>query len=225
MAQGFAVRAKNLWSQIVVSHKQALLLLPSISEVRRITQSLAMLDAILSPEWDYRYYSFNRNWAPGEEMASMRNGLGDDWFLLLNSAGAAVKGFAHELADGPSLAQNIQTQVPENFSSFLNEQAFSMQNATFCYWRRTNDPSWSKVSGSPSGDGSGDMLALLANDPSGYKEWAEDYFEAPIELDVVKALFTHQPLNDSLILALNPEADLGSTYAEALEIGYPSKEP
>ncbi len=46
-------------------------LLPSIPQVRHIAQSLAMLDAILSPEWDYRYYSFNSAWGPGEEMASM----------------------------------------------------------------------------------------------------------------------------------------------------------
>ena len=53
-------------------------LLPSIQEVRRIAQSLAMLDAILSPEWDDRYHSFNSAWGLNEEMASMRNGSGDD---------------------------------------------------------------------------------------------------------------------------------------------------
>ena len=135
--------------------------LPSIQELRRITQSLAMLDAILSPEWDYRYYSFNSAWGPGEEMASMRNGSGDDWFLLLDHAGAALKGFAHELADSFLLSQNIQTQVPADFSSFLNEPAFSMQHATFCYWRKSGDSSWSKVDGGPDDDGADEMLALL----------------------------------------------------------------
>lgn len=196
-------------------------LLPQISDLRRTAQSLAMLDAILSPEWDYRYYSFNSDWGPGEEMASMRNGSGDDWFLLLDSAGAALKGFAHELADDPSLPQNIQDQVPSDFSSFRGEPAFSMQHATFCYWRKGNDPSWSKVSSALIDDGSDEMLALLVSGPSGYKEWAEDYFEVPVALDAVVALFSHQPLEDSVILALNPVADLDFTYAQALEIGYP----
>jgi hypothetical protein len=49
--------------------------LPSISELRRLTQSLAMLDAIICPEWNSRYYSFNCNWSAGEAMASMRKGL------------------------------------------------------------------------------------------------------------------------------------------------------
>jgi hypothetical protein len=199
--------------------------LPSIPELRRVTQSLAMLDAILSPEWQDRYYSFNSAWGPGEEMASMRNGSGDDWFLLLDHAGAAIKGFAHELADVPLLSQNIQAHVPANFSSFLNEPAFSMQHATFCYWRKAGDGSWSKVGGGPDDDGADEMLALLVSGPSGYKEWAEDYFEVPVALDAVTALFAHQPLTDSIILSLNPDADIDFTYGQAQEIGYPRGAP
>ena len=199
--------------------------LPSIPELRRVAQTLAMLDAILSPDWEYRYYSFNSAWGPGEEMASMRNGSGDDWFLLLDHAGAAIKGFAHELADGPGLPQNIQAQVPADFSSFLNEPAFSMQQATFCYWRKTGDSSWSKVDGGPDDDGADQMLSLVTSGPSGYKGWAEDYFEVPVALDAVTALFAHAPLSDSLILALNPDADTDFTYGQAQEIGYPRGAP
>jgi hypothetical protein len=50
--------------------------LPDISTLRRLTRSLAMLDAIMSPEWESRYYSFDSHWGPGELMASMRNGQG-----------------------------------------------------------------------------------------------------------------------------------------------------
>jgi hypothetical protein len=196
-------------------------LLPSILEIRRLTQSLAMLDAILCPEWEYRYYSFNSAWGPGEEMASMRNGQGDDWFLLLDATGAALKGFAHELADDLLLPQNIQARVPADFASFLREPAFSMQQATFCYWRRANDPSWSKVSSALTEDGSDDMLGPLVSGASGYKEWAEGYYEVSVSLDAVATLFSHQPLSDSVIRALNPDADMNSTYADAGEIGYP----
>jgi len=199
--------------------------LPSIPELRRRTQSLAMLDAILCPEWEDRYYSFNSAWGPGEEMASMRNGSGDDWFLLLDHAGAALKGFAHELSDGPLLSHNIQAHVPADFSSFLNEPAFSMQYATFCYWRKAGDNFWSKVDGGPDDDGADEMLALLVSGPSGYKEWAEDYFEVPVALDAVTALFAHQPLTDSIILALNPDADIDFAHGQAQEIGYPRGVP
>lgn len=196
-------------------------LLPSIPQMHRITQSLAMLDAILCPEWEYRYYSFNSKWGPGEEMASMRNGSGDDWFLLLGSTGAALKGFSHELADDPELAQNIQERVPADFGAFLDEPAFSMECATFCYWRKVSDSSWNKVDSTLTDDGSNDMLALLVSEPSAYKAWAEDYYEIPVSLEAVAALFSHQPLNDSMIVALNPAADLSSVYSDATEIGYP----
>jgi hypothetical protein len=199
--------------------------LPSIPELRRVAQSLAMLDAILCSEWDSRYYSFNGAWGPGEEMASMRNGEGDDWFLLFDPAGAAIKGFAHELADGSSFARNIQHQVPADLSSFLDEPAFSMQRATFCYWRKSDDASWNKVSGFPSDDGASDLLALLFSGPSGYKEWAEHYYEMPVALDAVIAIFSHRPLDDSLVLSLNPDADLDFIHTEAQEIAYPCVAP
>ncbi|MEA9566266.1 hypothetical protein [Xanthomonas sp. WHRI 8932A] len=195
--------------------------LPPIPELRRVTQSLAMLDAILSPEWDCRYHSFNSAWAAEAEMASMRNGSGDEWFLLLDQTGAAIKGFAHEVAGGSIIPQEIRAQVPAEFSSFLNEPAFSMQHATFCYWRRAEDSAWSKVLGSLDDDGADEMLWLLVSGPSGYKEWAEDYFEVPVALDAVKALFAHQPLSEAIILRINPEADIDFTCEQAREIGYP----
>ncbi len=40
--------------------------------------SLAVLDAIMSPDWQYRYYSFDAAWGDDAMMASMRNGQGDD---------------------------------------------------------------------------------------------------------------------------------------------------
>lgn len=195
--------------------------LPSISHLRSITQALAMLDAILCPEWEYRYYSFDSQWGDNEEMASMRNGCGDDWFLLFDGAGAAIKGFAHELAQGSTLPEHIQSQVPGSFSSFLNEPAFSMQHATFCYWRGVNEHSWSKVIGGPEDDGASEMLALLVSGPSGYIAWAESYYECAVSAEATAAIFSHKPLTDSIILALNPEAELATVYAEAAEIGYP----
>ncbi len=109
--------------------------LPDIATLRQRAKALAMLDAILSPEWEYRYYSFDARWNEGEEMASMRNGSGDDWFLLFGAFGAAIKGLAHEssLAGDPALTAAVKSQVPETFASFLNEPAFSMDELSYCY--------------------------------------------------------------------------------------------
>jgi hypothetical protein len=73
----------------------------------------------------------------------------------------------------------------------------------------------SKVSSSLGNDGSDDMLALIVSSPAAYKTWAEEYYEVAVSLAAVEALFSHQPLDDALILALNPDADLSAVYAEA----------
>jgi hypothetical protein len=201
-------------------------LLPHLDGLRRITQSLAMLDAILSQEWEYRYFSFNAAWAPGEAMASMRNGLGDDWFLLFDPAGAALKGFAHELARDPLLAGAIQQQVPQEFSSFLQEPAFSMQNASFCYWLRAGEGAqWQKVESSLVDDGSDWMLGPLISGPNEYKAYAEDYFEVSVPLELLEAIFAHQPLDSKLVRELNPDADVEQVFVDATEIGYPQAVP
>ncbi|WP_394393217.1 hypothetical protein [Shewanella woodyi] len=72
--------------------------MPEISELKKLLQSLAILDAIMSPEWDERYYSFNSKWDKSEQMGSMRNGCGYDFSVLFNQAGCFVKGFGHESA-------------------------------------------------------------------------------------------------------------------------------
>jgi hypothetical protein len=45
--------------------------LPDLRTLEKTARSLAMLDAILSPEWVYRYFHFNPNWDPatGDRMA------------------------------------------------------------------------------------------------------------------------------------------------------------
>jgi hypothetical protein len=53
-----------------------LTLFPDVDELRALLQSMAMLDAILSPEWEGRYYSFNIRWSAGEQMGSMRGWSG-----------------------------------------------------------------------------------------------------------------------------------------------------
>ena len=49
-------------------------LLPPIDQLRSVLQAMAMLDAILSPEWEYRYYSFNARWSKGATYWSIEAG-------------------------------------------------------------------------------------------------------------------------------------------------------
>lgn len=40
--------------------------LPEVSRVRDLSKALAMLDAVMSPEWEARYYSFDSHWSPDD---------------------------------------------------------------------------------------------------------------------------------------------------------------
>src|SRR5712671_5552095 len=112
--------------------------LPTIETLKKLTKSLAMLDAIIMREWDYRYYSFNSRWAEGEQMASIRNGEGDGWYCGFGLPGAFLKGFDHESEMSPwsmetsKVWPGVLESVPEYFNSFATEPAFSMEDATFC---------------------------------------------------------------------------------------------
>ncbi|MER5418077.1 hypothetical protein [Streptomyces virginiae] len=44
--------------------------LPAAEIVRARSKAMAMLDAVLSPEWEFRYCSYDRQWAQSEELAS-----------------------------------------------------------------------------------------------------------------------------------------------------------
>jgi hypothetical protein len=206
--------------------------LPDIDALRKLCQSLAMLDAILSPQWEFRYYSFNTHWSPGQEMASMRNGEGDDYFAVFNKHGAIIKGFAHESPISPynrlrpGIQPGVLDSVPAIFASFLSEPAFSMEDTTFCIWRLYSDTSWQHGNLSyppgPDPDGLEDLLSILDGKPATYKAWAEDYFEIEVSLSAVKHIYAHQPLAARLIHLLNEDITLEDLQEDIQEIGYPS---
>lgn len=159
-------------------------------------------------------------------MASMRNGRGDDWFLLFGKANAALKGFAHESGIAKTdYAKRIQSEVPQSFSSFLSEPAFSMESATFCYWRSANDSTWSKVSvgvdGTSVDDGSAALLAHIIGSPVAYKDFALDYYEEEIPVRIIQAVYDFKPLTEQLVVILNPSLTVADAVSLANEIGYP----
>jgi hypothetical protein len=195
--------------------------LPDPERLRRTLQSMAMLDAILCPDWQYRYYSFNSTWAPGEEMGSMRDGSGDHFFAHFSHAGCWLKGFVHECP----LCPGVLTAVPEEFAVCLNEPAFCLQDVTFCIWKRHVDLTWQIGAGSSPvdlrDDGSERLLTPLDGQPETYQEWAVDYYERNVEITAVEHVYRLEPLTPEVVTRLNPELSVVELAAEIQEIGYP----
>jgi hypothetical protein len=191
--------------------------------------ALAMLDAIICPEFEYRYFSFDGAWGDDEQMGSMRNGEGDHWFLHLGDGGAAIKGFVHELPRGEmrAMARQVQRSVPAEFGAFLNEPAFMMEAVSYCYWQRSGERAWNKVDHPDAGlamwsDGSADYLSILLAPASCYYDYASDYFECEPPLASIEHIYAHAPLTAAVVKSLNPQMSLADAHAAARQIGYPS---
>jgi len=200
--------------------------LPDVTRLKRLLQSLAMLDAILMPEWEYRYYSFNAHWGEGEMMGSMRNGSGDEFFALFNGHGTFLKGFAHA---SPAAAAKIPSELfygdlPQQFEQCRREPAFVTDDVTFCIWRLIEQPTWScgkvDLPSSDDADGSACLLSILDGNPDTYRLWASGYFECDVPKAAIEAVYQHRPLLDELVLALNPRQSMKLLGQDIAEIGY-----
>jgi hypothetical protein len=207
-------------------------LLPDVDGLRRMLQSMAMLDAVLCPEWQFRYYSFNAAWSAGEHMGSMRNGSGDHFFAHFVAAGCWLKGFAHEYPmssyreEPPRPWPGVLDSVPAEFSGSLREPAFSVEDVTFCIWRRYADSGWQvgPIAFPPSHldpDGSEFLMSVLDGRPESYRAWATDYYEREVELAAVEHVYRHQPLTPAVVARLSKEVSLSDLESDICDIGYP----
>lgn len=210
--------------------------LPTIAELRNLCRSLAMLDATLSPDWESRYYSFNAGWAADEEMASMRNGSGDEYAIVFSAAGGYVRGFGHEAAMSPygddgEPWPGVIDEVPEVFRPFVEEPAFTDEDGvpvvTACLWRGYTDDHWCHGTiGFPVGhadpDGATGLFKLLVDrSPEAFQRFAEDYYEVPVDLGAVRDVYALRPLEQELVSSLNAEVTLADLAQDISEIGYP----
>lgn len=205
--------------------------LSSPPDLIKRTQALAALDLILSPEWQYRYYSFNSVWSASEQMASMRDGCGDEWWIVFHASGwAALKGLAHESqawAKGrKDLSATIQASFPPELVDFAREPAFRWDATSFAYfflpstahWQRVND--YGQYSSLVAGDD--ELLRHLIGSPSDYSAFAEDYYETTVPVDIVADIFKHAPISESVVTKLNPEIKFDAITDELYsQIGYP----
>ena len=199
--------------------------LPNVDELKRITQSLATLDLIICPEWEDRYYSYDSTWSDTEDMASMRNGCGDDWFILFDASGAAgIKGLAHEYpsARDADLVEQIRCALPLELEDFASEPAFHWDSTSFCYWRLTGDPAWSEAPEQSSSDtGADEFLGILANPLSGYSQFASDYFEKEVDRAVIEHILSHRPVTPDIVASLNSDIGIDEIREDLEQVGYP----
>jgi hypothetical protein len=89
-------------------------LLPKGKEFQNICKSISALEAIICPEWEYRYFSYDKDWIESEEICEIRNGLGDQLLILFSNTGIVINGFVHG-----SQMNGWKFQVTNESRSFL----------------------------------------------------------------------------------------------------------
>lgn len=193
----------------------AKLSLPSPQELERICKGLAALDAILSEEWDYRYYSFNHAWSTEskQRMASMRNGSGDEWFIVFEPGGVFFKAFWHEYPHED--ATKIYKDLPKKLFAQLKEPAFSMEHVTFGGWH--DGTTWTlRGNAEPVRR----QLEILTGDPEQYRAYASDYFEVDVPSDAIAHVFAGKRLDAKLVKRITSERTLAELKNDLAEIDY-----
>jgi hypothetical protein len=207
--------------------------LPDVGKVRRTSRALAMLDAVLSPEPEYRIYSFDAQWSPTEEAALMKSGTGDSYSIVFSPDGVIAQGFDHESPISPWGRRTSEPWpglfigVPDELAPALDEPAFTNdqgdREVTVCFWRTPADDRW--LCGPVQGvekDGADWLFDLVANGrPEAYLTFAESYYEVALELDAVAHVYAQMPLTEEVVTALNPEVMLKDLKNDITEIGYP----
>lgn len=194
---------------------------PEILKVRSI--ALAVLDAIICQEWEYRYFSYNSRWDVDSQMASMRDGEGSEYFILFLDDEAAIKGLVNgKERIGSVTLKKLATQMPARLvSKFIMEPAFSVSDSTFIFWMCESKPYWQSPLSTKRNDGASALMQWLLSDARFYKKWAEDYYEIDVDVSVVEKVFGHERLMMSDVLRLNDDVDVDLLRNDLQEINYP----
>ncbi|UOQ67246.1 hypothetical protein [Hymenobacter volaticus] len=196
--------------------------LPDNKTLQRLCKALAVLDAINSPETEYRYHTYDANWDKGEEFFEMNDGEGDQMVVLFKEEGCVINGYADGL-EQPDKAR-VTRGLPEIFDEFVFGEPVNSIGTTFCLWY-TPRYGWQTGPLENEEDGSEDMLYIFDNQPQTYIEWATEYFdetEQTLDLKTVSQIYQGEPLTKAMVLALvDNVADWLQLETDLQEIGYP----
>jgi hypothetical protein len=199
-------------------------LLPDRKSLETICKAISVLDAILSQEWQYRYYTFHSNWNTNEQCLQMRNGSGDEMHILFREDGCVINGFAHEYAQQDKA--KLTSDLPAIFKNVIFGEAVASIGTTFCLWS-TELKNWQTGQLESFEDRSEEMLYIFDGHPQTYIDWATNYFEESyketgIPLDTVTKIYSGDTLTKEMVLSIVSEMeDWEQLEKDLIDINYP----
>ncbi|RZL08251.1 MAG: hypothetical protein EOO62_15670 [Hymenobacter sp.] len=198
--------------------------LPAPADLQRLCQALAALDAINSPDAEYRYYTYTPEWGENEAVFEMSDGEGDQLLALFRPEGCVINGYL--LGYDEPIKSDLIRGLPAAFQEFMLGEPVASIGTTFCLWHPTQG-TWQIGTVEDEDNGSEELLDIFDNQPATYAEWATEYYtdetdRAPITAAAVAPVYRHETLTKAMALALNGELEDWAALAAELEvIGYP----
>ncbi|WP_324671867.1 hypothetical protein [Hymenobacter sp. GOD-10R] len=198
--------------------------LPDQAKLQAICKAVAVLDALNSPEYEYRYYSYNKDWAEGEEVFEMQDGEGDQMLILFRAQGCVINGYAFEYEETDK--RQLTRGLPDVFDEFIFGEPVNSIGTTFCIWYTPKDK-WQIGQLEIDEDGSENFLDIFDGNPQTYIDWASEYYDEDQEkpapsLEAVTSVYQGKTLIKELALAIVPHVeDWQQLEKDLQEIGYP----
>ena len=182
-------------------------------EFKNKLKYLSLLNAIIEPDWECRYYSYNSKWSENEEMSSLRDSCGGEWFIWFSGSLIAYKCTSPE--DGLyDQFHKLVDKVPEEYSLFVNEPAFSMSRGSAIWYLDSRD--WVEL---------GLAINDLPNPKTIYEmsasifcEFVEDFYEQELDEGIVEKILNGD-FSIEMAKKINPDIDLASLKEDMNEIG------
>lgn len=185
-----------------------------MKSLSRHFRSIALLDAIISPDWESRYYSYNSKWSDSTEMASMRNGGGESWFLWFSGKNTGWVFIDFDLPGIENL-EDIKSKFPDGYSEFLSEPAFTIEDARVLGYLKGTD--W-VFFGDKESSSCTKALNSFNWSAADYKKWADEYYEKELDLECLEKVFNGD-LFEEIVQRLNPEMSIELLKDDLEEIG------
>jgi hypothetical protein len=198
--------------------------LPDVASLKSLAKALAVLDAINSQEFEYRYYSYNAEWAEREEVLEMTDGEGDQMLILFRPEGCVINGYLDGM-EQPDKAQ-VTRGLPGFFDDFIFGEPVNSIGTTFCLWY-TPEHGWQTGVVENEDDGSEELLFMLDGNPETYAEWADEYYgeeteRSPMDVEAVAKIYRGETLTKAIVLGIVDELeDWQQLEVDLQAIGYP----
>ncbi|GAA4370529.1 hypothetical protein GCM10023185_45080 [Hymenobacter saemangeumensis] len=197
--------------------------LPDANSLKRLAKALAVLDAVNSPDLEFRYYTFNAEWSEDEQVLEMSDGEGDQMLVLFRPEGCVINGYLDGL-EQPDKSQ-VTRGLPAAFDDFMFGEPVSSIGTSFCLWYTPGQGWQTGVVGDD--DSSEELLYMLDGNPETYADWADEYYgdeteRSPIDADTVAQVYRGETLTKAMVLRIVDEVeDWAQLETDLQAIGYP----